>query len=51
MAKNNHTPSPAASDVVVIRNYPASLIHDQRFDLWKINYRNYGILNAFSYGK
>ena len=28
MAKNNHSPSPAASDVVVIRNYPASLIHD-----------------------
>ena len=28
MAKNNHTPSPAASDVVVIRNYPASLIHE-----------------------
>lgn len=26
MAKNNHTPSPASSDVVVIRNYPASLI-------------------------
>ena len=28
MAKNNHTPSPASSDVVVIRNYPASLIHE-----------------------
>ncbi|SCY31388.1 O-acetyl-ADP-ribose deacetylase (regulator of RNase III), contains Macro domain [Lachnospiraceae bacterium XPB1003] len=26
MAKNNHAPSPASSDVVVIRNYPASLI-------------------------
>ena len=28
MAKNNHTPSPASSGVVVIRNYPASLIHE-----------------------
>ena len=28
MAKNNHTPSPASSDVVVIRNYPTSLIHE-----------------------
>ena len=28
MAKNNHTPSQASSDVVVIRNYPASLIHE-----------------------
>ena len=28
MAKNNHTPSPASSDVIVIRNYPTSLIHE-----------------------
>ena len=28
MAKNNRTTSPASSDVVVIRNYPASLIHE-----------------------
>ena len=28
MAKNNHTPSPASSDAVVIRNSPASLIHE-----------------------
>lgn len=28
MAKNNHTPSPTSSDAVVIRNYPATLIHE-----------------------
>lgn len=28
MSKSNRTTSPASSDVVVIRNYPASLIHE-----------------------
>ena len=28
MAKNNRTPGPASSDVIEIRNYPASLIHE-----------------------
>jgi len=28
MAMNNRTPGPASSDVIEIRNYPASLIHE-----------------------
>lgn len=28
MSKNNRTSSPASSDCIEIRNYPASLIHD-----------------------